>query len=77
MTASSLASDDLAYQGRVVLINFTVDPGANNQPEVTAATSCHGDTVNTDRPHRAATACAAATIAMTASASSDPAGSGT
>jgi hypothetical protein len=77
MTASSLASDDLAYQRRVVLINFSADPGVNNQPEVTAAASRHGDTANTDRPHRAAIADVAATIAATASASSDPAGSGT
>lgn len=60
-----------------MLINFAAMPGASNRPDVTATASCHGDTVNTDRPHRATTARATATIAATASASSEPAGSGT
>lgn len=76
MTAPSLATDDLAHQGRLVLINSTVDPGASNRPEVTAAANRHTDTVNTERPHRDHPARAVATIAATASATTDPAGSG-
>jgi hypothetical protein len=59
-----------------VLINSTVDSGANKAPELTAAANNHGDIVNTTRPHRTTAAAAAATIAATASATTEPAGAG-
>ncbi len=60
-----------------MLINSTIRPGANNRPAVTAAATHHGDNMSTLRPHRPTTAAAAATIAATASANSEPVGSGT
>ena len=60
-----------------MLINSIAVPGTRSRPAVTAAATRHGDTVNTDLPHRATTAAAAATIAATASANSAPVGSGT
>lgn len=59
-----------------MLINSTVDSGANKAPELTAAANNHGDIVNTTRPHRTTAAAAAATIAATASATTEPAGAG-
>lgn len=59
-----------------MLIHSTASPGSSSRPELTAAASRHGDTAPTGQPHRTPTAPAAATIAATASASSDPAGSG-
>lgn len=60
-----------------MLINSTDVPGTRSRPAVTAAATHHGDNVNTGLPHLPATAAAAATIAATASANSEPVGSGT
>lgn len=58
-----------------MLIDSTVSFGASNPPEVTAATSCHADTVSKSG-HRAQAARAVSTIAATASPTAHPAGSG-
>jgi hypothetical protein len=58
-----------------VLLNSTVEPGASSAPDVTAQATCHGDTPNTSAQRRT-TAPAAATITATASATGEPAGSG-
>jgi hypothetical protein len=57
-----------------VLVHSTVDTGASNRPDVTATAASHGDTAST--PHRRAIAPATATIAATASATSDPVAAG-
>jgi hypothetical protein len=59
-----------------VLINLTVASGANSRPDVTAQANSHGDNADTAGPQRRATAVAAATIALTASATCDPPGAG-
>ena len=72
-----------------MLTNSTVDRDVSSRPDVTAAATSHGDTVNTSMSvpmgipvstsgtgHRRVTAPAAATIAATASATADPAGAG-
>lgn len=60
-----------------MLIDSNVSVGASSRPEVTALATCHTDTVSTRSGQRVHTARAVATIAVTASASADPAGSGT
>ena len=63
-----------AAQGELVLIDPVGQPGANNRPAVAAPTTCH--TVTPITANRATTARAAAPIAATASAHTDPAGAG-
>lgn len=60
-----------------MLIDSSVSVGASSRPEVTALATCHTDTVSTRSGQRAHTAHAVATIAVTASAKADPAGSAT
>jgi hypothetical protein len=57
-----------------VLIDPVGQPGANNRPADTAPATCH--TVTPITTNRAATAAVAASIAATASAHTEPAGSG-
>lgn len=62
-------------RGEFVLIDTGRITGASNVPEVTAQATSHGDTMSLICGQRRPTASAAAKIATTASATSDPAGS--
>lgn len=61
-------------QGELVLIDSVGQPGASSRPAEAAPTTCH--TVTPVTANRAITAAAAARIAATASAHTDPAGRG-
>lgn len=59
-----------------MLIDSTVSVGASSRPQLTAAATCHTDTVSAKLGQRVHTARAVTMIAATASPTSDPAGCG-